>query len=175
VNPSANYGVARVKARLFSRILYRAMAIDKESTSTGPVQNRGPVLTRTRFLRKLSIYSYWPKQFSYAPHTTGKKTGRRSSVDYKSNLVRPNTAIRRATENTTRRKSDLLTGSISRRTSQTSLSRPAQRRGPIRELNFEAFCDAPAQDTHGVLQTQNGRHVPRELPQRRLHRRLHRR
>ena len=153
VNPSANYGVARVKRRLFSESFIGAMAIDKESNNPLDRYNRAAgVDSNLVFFEKLSIYSYLAKTFSYAPTQQGKDWADEVSVDYKSNLVQAQYRHSDVQPNYNPEVGFIDRVDLATNFADVTVS-PRPKRGPIRELNFEAFVTRQ-HDTHGVLQTQ---------------------
>jgi hypothetical protein len=153
VNPSANYGVARVKRRLFSESFIGAMAIDKESNNPLDRYNRAAgVDSNFVFFEKLSIYSYLTKTFSYSPIQRGKDWADEVSVDYKSNLVQAQYRHSDVQPNYNPEVGFIDRVDLATNFADVTVS-PRPKRGPIRELNFEAFVTRQ-HDTHGVLQTQ---------------------
>ncbi len=169
VNPSANYGVARVKRRIFSESFIGAMAIDKESSNPLDRYNRAAgVDSNLVFFEKLSIYSYLTKTFSYSPIQRGKDWADEVSVNYKSNLIQAQYRHSDVQPNYNPEvgfidRVDLVTNfadvNVSPRPKEWTDSR-AQLRG---------FCDAPARHTRSATDSGMADNVPRELSQRRLH------
>jgi len=153
VNPSANYAVARVKRRIFSESFVGVMAIDKESDNPLDRYNRvAGVDSNFVFFKKLSIYSYWTKTFSYAPAQQGKDWADEVTAIYKSNLIQAEYRHSDVQPNYNPEVGFIDRVDLVTNFADVNIS-PRPKSGPIRELNFEAFVMRQP-DTHGVLQTQ---------------------
>ncbi|HLW53113.1 MAG TPA: DUF5916 domain-containing protein [Candidatus Angelobacter sp.] len=152
-NPSANYAVGRLKARLFSESYIGVIGIDKESENPLDPYNRAAGADANFvFFRKLGISGFWAKTVSGAPAQRGNDWAATADVTYNSNLIQAEILRAVVQPNFSPEvgfvaRTDLVTSFVDFQLS------PRPKTGPVREYNFEGFFRYEP-DTKGVLQTQ---------------------
>lgn len=152
-NPWANYGVLRLKARLFAESYVGVMGIDKETGNPADRYNRAAGADANFiFFHKLGVSGFWTRTFSEPLGLRGHDWAATADVTYNSNLVQAEALHAVVQPNFNPEagfvpRTDLVTNFLDFQLS------PRPKAGPVREYNFEGFFRYEP-DTHGVLQTQ---------------------
>ena len=151
LNPSANYGVVRVKRSLFGNSYIGFMEIDKESGNALDRYNRaGGVDTRLVFLKNLVLHGYVAETSSPGVHSGNADFG--GDVSYHTNWLEFNARHNKIGPNFNPEAGFIERTDAKQDWADLTLT-PRPKIPKVRELNFEGFFyNAP--DTHGILQTQ---------------------